>query len=83
MAYKLSDVLRGHEMDVRAVCRSVFPPGGLISASRDRTIRVWKKDEFSKQFMEGQCFSGHQGFVAAVCAMPESQKYPHGMVLTV
>jgi hypothetical protein len=79
MAYKLSDVLRGHEMDVRGVCRSVFPQGGLISVSRDRTVRVWKKDEFSKEFIEGQCFSGHQGFVAAVCTMPESDKYPHGM----
>lgn len=78
MAYKLSDVLRGHEMDVRGVCRSVFPPRGLISVSRDRSTRVWKKDEFSKQFIESQCFSGHQGFVAAVCTVPQSDKYPYG-----
>ena len=78
MAYKLSSVLRGHEKDVRDICKSVFPAGGLISVSRDRTSRVWKKDEYSSEFIEGQCFSGHQGFVAAVCTMPESEKYPHG-----
>ena len=78
MAYKLSSVLRGHEKDVRGICKSVFPSGGLISVSRDRTSRVWKKDEYTSEFIEGQCFSGHQGFVAAVCTMPESEKYPHG-----
>ena len=83
MAYKLSCVLRGHEMDVRGICKSVHPLGGLISVSRDRSVRVWKKDEDTSEFIEGHRFSGHEGFVAAVCTMPESEKYPYGRVLRI
>ena len=82
MSYKLSAVLRGHEMDVRGICRSTFPIGGLVSVSRDRSVRVWKRDDSTNEFVEGQCFSGHQGFVASVHAMPATEKHPHGTELS-
>lgn len=38
--YKLSSVLLGHTADVRAV--ATFVDGTVVSASRDKTARVWK-----------------------------------------
>lgn len=40
MAYKLSYVLYGHPLDVRAL--AVTADGYLVSTSRDKTARIWK-----------------------------------------
>lgn len=39
-SYKLSSVLLGHSADVRAV--ATFLDGTVVSASRDKTARVWR-----------------------------------------
>lgn len=39
--FKLSCSLTGHESDVRAVAAGLFPEGSIITASRDRTARLW------------------------------------------
>ncbi|KAJ7334356.1 hypothetical protein OS493_014667 [Desmophyllum pertusum] len=82
MSYKLSSVLRGHELDVRAVCPAVFPEGGIITASRDRTARLWTPNEGSVGFEEGHVLSGHNNFISAVCTIPSTDKYQHGLVVT-
>ncbi|XP_058944914.2 phospholipase A-2-activating protein [Pocillopora verrucosa] len=82
MSYKLSSVLRGHELDVRAVCPAVFPEGGIVSASRDRTARLWIPSEGKVGFEEGHVLSGHSNFISAVCTIPPTDKHPHGLVVT-
>lgn len=78
MSYKLRSVLRGHELDVRAVCPAVFPEGGIITASRDRTARLWIPSEGNLGFEEGHVLSGHNNFISAVCTIPPTDKYQHG-----
>ena len=77
-SYKLRSVLRGHELDVRAVCPAVFPEGGIITASRDRTARLWIPSEENLGFQEGHVLSGHSNFISAVCTIPPTDKYIHG-----
>ena len=77
-SYKLRSVLRGHELDVRAVCPAVFPEGGIITASRDRTARLWIPSEGNLGFQEGHVLSGHSNFISAVCTIPPTDKYKHG-----
>lgn len=77
-SYKLRSVLRGHELDVRAVCPAVFPEGGILTASRDRTARLWVPSEGNLGFEEGHVLSGHNNFISAVCTIPPTDKYPHG-----
>lgn len=78
-SYKLRSVLRGHELDVRAVCPAVFPEGGILTASRDRTARLWVLSEGTLDFEERHVLSGHNNFISAVCTIPPTDKYPHGM----
>ena len=39
--FKLSSILEGHEMDVRAITAAFYPEGSIITGSRDRTARIW------------------------------------------
>lgn len=82
MSYKLSSVLRGHELDVRAVCPAVFPEGGVITASRDRTARLWVPCQDGVGFEEGHVLSGHSNFISAVCTIPPTDKFKHGLLVT-
>lgn len=83
MSYKLSSVLRGHELDVRAVCPAVFPEGGIITASRDRTARLWVPCGDKLGFEEGHVLSGHSNFISAVCTIPPTDKFKQGMLMLV
>lgn len=78
MHFKLSAVLRGHELDIRAICPANFPDGGILSASRDRTTRLWVRDQESNTYSEGLVLAGHKNFISAVCALPATEAYPHG-----
>lgn len=82
MSYKLSSVLRGHELDVRAVCPAVFPEGGIITASRDRTARLWVPCGDKLGFEEGHVLSGHSNFISAVCTIPPTDKFKQGLIVT-
>lgn len=42
--YRLRCSLLGHGQDVRGLTRGLFPQGGFVSVSRDRTARLWAPD---------------------------------------
>ncbi|KAK2512590.1 Plaa [Columba guinea] len=81
-AYRLSCSLLGHEQDVRGLTCSLFPPGGFVSVSRDRTARLWAPDGPNRGFAEMHCMSGHSNFVSCVCIIPPSDLYPRGLIAT-
>eukprot|EP00898_Chlorokybus_atmophyticus_P001868 jgi/Chlat1/2682/Chrsp18S02992 len=61
----LAQELAGHELQVSSV--AILPNGDIVSASLDKTIRVWR---------EGACIgvlTGHEGPVLAVLALPNGQ----------
>ena len=77
MVYKLRSVLRGHELDVRAVASSNYPEGSVLTASRDQQCKLWVPEE-SKNFTDSKTFLGHTKYVSAICSVPPSDKYPQG-----
>ena len=79
MPFKLRSVIRGHESDVRAVCPALHPEGGIITASRDQTCRLWVQTEGESQFVEGHIFSGHTRYISAVATIGSSEKHPQGI----
>ena len=78
MPFKLRCIIRGHESDVRAVCPAVHPEGGILTASRDQTCRLWVPTEEANQFIEGHIFSGHTRYISAVATIKPSEKHPQG-----
>lgn len=80
MPYKLRGTLIGHEADVRAVTPAVFPPGGILTASRDQSCRLWTPE--NNVFSPTNIFCGHSRYVASVCAMPPTETHPQGLVIT-
>uniref|UniRef100_A0A667I8K2 Phospholipase A2 activating protein n=1 Tax=Lynx canadensis TaxID=61383 RepID=A0A667I8K2_LYNCA len=80
--YRLSCSLPGHELDVRGLVCSLYPPGAFVSVSRDRTTRLWVPDSPNRGFTEMHCMSGHSNFVSCVCIIPSSDMYPHGLIAT-
>ncbi|XP_030910103.1 phospholipase A-2-activating protein isoform X2 [Melopsittacus undulatus] len=81
-AYRLRCSLLGHGQDVRGLTCSLFPPGGFVSVSRDRTARLWALDGLNRGFTEIHCMSGHTNFVSCVCIIPPSELYPRGLIAT-
>ncbi|XP_041475058.1 phospholipase A-2-activating protein-like [Lytechinus variegatus] len=84
LPFKLSCTLAGHESDVRAVAAGLFPEGSIITASRDRTTRLWvpSLSDSEPGYDEAHCMSGHQNFVSCVCVLPPSEKYAQGLIVT-
>uniref|UniRef100_A0A8C8RS36 Phospholipase A-2-activating protein n=1 Tax=Pelusios castaneus TaxID=367368 RepID=A0A8C8RS36_9SAUR len=80
--YRLRCSLVGHELDVRGLSRGLFPPGGFVSVSRDRTARLWAPDGSNRGFTEMCCMTGHSNFISCVCTIPSSDIYPHGLIAT-
>uniref|UniRef100_A0A8D0FIJ4 Phospholipase A2 activating protein n=1 Tax=Strix occidentalis caurina TaxID=311401 RepID=A0A8D0FIJ4_STROC len=81
-AYRLRCSLVGHGQDVRGLTRGLFPQGGFVSVSRDRTARLWAPDGLNRSFTEMHCMSGHSNFVSCVCIIPPSDLYPRGLIAT-
>ncbi|NWR50334.1 PLAP protein, partial [Regulus satrapa] len=80
--FRLRCSLLGHEQDVRGLTRGLFPEGGFVSVSRDRTARLWAPDGLNRGFTEMHCMSGHSNFVSCVCIIPPSDLYPRGLIAT-
>uniref|UniRef100_A0A8D0H133 Phospholipase A2 activating protein n=1 Tax=Sphenodon punctatus TaxID=8508 RepID=A0A8D0H133_SPHPU len=80
--YRLRCSVAGHELDVRGLSCTLFPPGGFVSVSRDRTARLWVPDSPDRGFTEMHCMSGHSNFVSCVCTIPSSDTYPRGLIAT-
>ncbi|KAL0051183.1 hypothetical protein WJX82_003205 [Trebouxia sp. C0006] len=72
--------LRGHEEDVRGVITS---PLGVITASRDKTVRVWKESQ-DKQFLLDKSLVGHKSYVAPLAYIPGElmSNLPHGGIVS-
>ncbi|KAF4794826.1 Phospholipase A-2-activating protein [Turdus rufiventris] len=80
--FRLRCSLLGHGQDVRGLTRGLFPEGGFVSVSRDRTARLWAPDGLNRGFTEMHCMSGHSNFVSCVCIIPPSDLYPRGLIAT-
>ncbi|KAK0167221.1 hypothetical protein PV327_004650 [Microctonus hyperodae] len=78
--YKLSCTLVGHGEDVRAIAN--FEDGTLVSASRDKTARVWKPNRESIEYVESNILHGHNNFVSSVCVLNPTEKYPSSLIVT-
>ncbi|KAK2577800.1 hypothetical protein KPH14_012247 [Odynerus spinipes] len=79
-SYKLSTVLFGHTLDVRAI--ATFTDGSIVSTSRDKTARVWKPSGNGKDYIETAVLKGHTNFVSSVCVINPSQENPKGLIIT-
>ncbi|XP_061566356.1 phospholipase A-2-activating protein [Cololabis saira] len=81
--FRLRCSIPGHEMDVRGVAAAAFPAGALVSASRDRTGRVWAPGSSPGEgFTEVHCMAGHSNFVSCICVIAPSDTYPRGLIAT-
>lgn len=78
--YKLTASLPGHDDDVRSVA---FPsPSLAISASRDATVRLWRRQKTIPPSYEADVSSNSQTFVNAVAFIPPSADFPDGLVIS-
>ncbi|PNY23395.1 Ubiquitin homeostasis protein lub1 [Tolypocladium capitatum] len=78
--FKLSALLLGHEADVRAVC---FPsPETVLSASRDCTVRIWRRGHSSPPSFEGTLVSRGSEYVNSLTFSPPSKDHPDGLVVS-
>ncbi|CCU79604.1 polyubiquitin binding protein [Blumeria hordei DH14] len=76
--YKLSATLSGHENDVRAV---LHPTSELvISASRDNTTRLWRKQSDNKVSFDPSIASKSGHWLNALTYLPPNNEYPEGLV---
>ena len=88
--YKLSCVLQGHSMDVKSVTVCCEPEGALLTASRDKTARLWYRGQPASPSEGGQSYScrkvyrGHAKYVScAVFSESEpSEEFPSGLIYT-
>lgn len=82
-SYRLRSSLPAHDMDVRGLAAAAFPDGAFVSASRDRTARVWVPNPSENQsFTEMHCMNGHSNFVSCVCIISPNETYPRGLIAT-
>ncbi|KAG9254090.1 WD40-repeat-containing domain protein [Emericellopsis atlantica] len=78
--FKLSAQLVGHEADVRAVC---FPTDNLVlSASRDCSVRAWRRSADNKNSFDGTLVSRGSEYVNSLTFFPPNQEYPDGLVVS-
>ncbi|EAA35560.3 hypothetical protein GE21DRAFT_1823 [Neurospora crassa] len=77
--FKLSAQLKGHESDVRAVS---FPAANVVlSASRDHTVRLWRKATSQSPFDDTIVSQGH-GYINSLTFIPPTGEYPDGLVVS-
>ncbi|KIW04684.1 uncharacterized protein PV09_04419 [Verruconis gallopava] len=77
--FKLSASLEGHDDDVRAVA---FPrPSFVLSASRDKSVRLWTVTKPSPPTYDCTFVSNGSDFVNSVAFVPASPAYPEGLIV--
>lgn len=78
--FKLSAQLVGHESDVRAVS---FPsPDVVLSASRDCTLRVWRRAQTTPPSFDATLLSRGSEYINSVSFLPPSKDRPDGLVIS-
>lgn len=77
--YYLMCSIPAHVSDIRAVTASYVPLGGIITGSRDKTIKLW--NPAGTGFTEEHCMRGATHFISSLCALPPSDQYPDGLIL--
>lgn len=78
--FKLSAQLVGHESDVRAVS---FPsPDVVLSASRDCTLRVWRRAQATPPSFDATLLSRGSEYINSVSFLPPSKDRPDGLVIS-
>ncbi|KAI5454874.1 WD repeat protein Lub1 [Naganishia albida] len=76
--YQLSTVLRAHSDDVK--CVYPIDADRLLSASRDRTVGVWRRKGASKDFELQTILSGHDGYVNSLEFIPPDEECQFGII---
>jgi len=79
--YKIRAVLQGHSADVKQVAASLTSDGSLVSASRDKTARLWQPMDDNTYTLR-KTFRGSLKYVSCVTSAEPSEEYPSGLVLT-
>ncbi|KYK58820.1 phospholipase A-2-activating protein [Drechmeria coniospora] len=78
--FQLSAQLLGHEADVRAV---KFPsPDVILSASRDCTVRVWRRQSGSPPSFEGSLVNRGSEYVNSLAFIPPGKDHMDGLVVS-
>ncbi|KAG9300272.1 hypothetical protein G9A89_011345 [Geosiphon pyriformis] len=78
--FQLSATLSGHDQDVRAV--RAFSDSIIVSAARDKTVRLWSRLDTTNIFTEAKVFLGHTHFVNSVAILDATTEYPSGLIAT-
>jgi len=79
--YKLRSVLQGHSMDVKHVSVVQEPSGALLTASRDKTARLWYQHQ-DNTHSQKTVYKGHTKFVSCSVYQEPSEEYPNGLIYT-
>jgi len=79
--YKLSSILQGHSMDVKSVNPCSEPPGALVTASRDKTARLWYRQQ-DGSYSQRKVFRGHTKYVSTAVFVEPTEEFPSGLVYT-
>ena len=79
--YKLRSVLQGHSADVKQVAVVTEPAGALLTASRDKTARLWYQHE-DNSYSTKTVFKGHPKYVSCIAFQDPSDEYPSGLIYT-
>ncbi|CAJ0544619.1 Ff.00g037070.m01.CDS01 [Fusarium sp. VM40] len=78
--FKLSAQLVGHESDVRAAS---FPsPDTVLTASRDSSVRIWRRTQASPPNFDANLLSRGSEYVNSLSFFPPSNDHPDGYVVS-
>ncbi|KAM0217008.1 hypothetical protein ACHAQD_007497 [Fusarium lateritium] len=78
--FKLSAQLVGHEADVRAAS---FPsPDTVLTASRDCSVRIWRRTQTSPPNFDATLLSRGSEYVNSLSFFPPSNDHPDGYVVS-
>ena len=96
--YKLHTVLQGNSMDVKHMCLVKEPSGALLTASREKTGKMWYENNDlnsiivsthnvrymleDNSYIMKNTYKGHTKYVSCVAYQDPSEEFPTGLVFT-
>ncbi|KAF5272219.1 hypothetical protein FQA39_LY01301 [Lamprigera yunnana] len=78
--FKLSAILSGHSLDVRSI--TATSKNHIISGSRDKTAKLWIRNESNNTYAESTIYKDQKNFVASVLYLEPTVEFPNGLVIT-